>query len=154
LLGGGLLGVAVGLYLSSGITPHSSYLGGILPGMIVLAVFSGVCMPAATNAAFHGVSRQDSSLASAVQNTMMQIGGAMGLAGFVTVAIRYVKQQVTEGLDHSDAVASAYGHSFQAAAILLAIIGVICLTLMGSAATPPVRRRTDTQKGHSAPRLP
>lgn len=148
LLGGGLLGVAVGLYLSSGITPHSSYVGGILPGMIVLAIFSGVCMPAATNAAFHGVTRQDSSLASAVQNTMMQIGGAVGLAGLVTVAVRYAQQQVAEGIGHSTAVTSAYGHAFQTAAILLAIIGVTCLTAMGPTATPPpIPRHTDAQKG-------
>jgi hypothetical protein len=47
LLSAGFLGGAVGLFLASGIDLHSSYVGGVLPGMIVLGLFSGSASPPA-----------------------------------------------------------------------------------------------------------
>jgi hypothetical protein len=42
----GLLGSAAGLLVASYIHVDSSYAGGILPGLIVFGVFSGICHPA------------------------------------------------------------------------------------------------------------
>jgi hypothetical protein len=127
LLPAGLLGIGVGLLLSSGITAHATYVGGILPGMIVVALFSGVFMPAATNAAFHRIDQDDSSLASAVQGVMGQIGGALGLAGLVALALSFAQQ-----LDVGPAAAatSGYAFAFQIGAVLLGVIGLVCLVAL------------------------
>jgi EmrB/QacA subfamily drug resistance transporter len=127
LLPVGLLGIGVGLLLSSGITEHSSYVGGILPGMIVVALFSGVFMPAATNAAFHRIDQDDSSLASAVQGVMGQIGGALGLAGLVALALSYAQQLE---LDPATAATSGYAFAFHVGAVLLGVVGLVCLVAL------------------------
>jgi MFS family permease len=86
LLATGFFGCAAGLFLTSQITVHSSYAGGIVPGMIVLGFFSGISFPSVGNASLHEVTGQDSSLASGVQNAMQQVGGAIGLSCLVTFA--------------------------------------------------------------------
>src|SRR4029078_9258561 len=42
LLSAGFFGGAVGLWLTSGLDVGSTYAGGIMPGMIVLGLFSGI----------------------------------------------------------------------------------------------------------------
>ena len=64
LMSASFFGTAVGLLVASGIHPGTSYAAGVLPGMIVLGVFSGLGFPASANAALHKVTGQDSSLAS------------------------------------------------------------------------------------------
>ena len=67
LLTAGFFGCAAGLFLTSGIDVHASYVSGVLPGMIVLGLGSGVSFPATGNPSLHEVTGQDSSLASGVQ---------------------------------------------------------------------------------------
>jgi len=49
LLTAGFFGCAAGLFLTSGIDVHASYVSGVLPGMIVLGLGSGVSFPATGN---------------------------------------------------------------------------------------------------------
>ncbi len=72
------------------LTIHSSYAADVLPSMVLLAVGAGLCFPAITNASLHGVSGENASLASGVQNAVQQIGGALGIAVFTTIAVSYV----------------------------------------------------------------
>jgi hypothetical protein len=130
LLSVGFFGCAVGLWLTSGLDVGSSYAGGILPGMIVLGVFSGVSFPAIGNAALHQVTGQDSSLASGVQNAMQQVGGAIGLATLVTLALRHAAGQVHGGVSAAAASTSGYALSWRIGAVLLVIGGVLVLSLL------------------------
>ena len=109
---------------------HASYVGGVLPGMIVLGFFSGLSFPAIGNASLHEVTGQDSSLASGVQNAMQQVGGALGLACLVTLALRHAAGQMRHGV--LPAVASTHGYalSFRIGAVLLLIGGVLVLFLL------------------------
>ena len=81
----GFLGSAAGLLLASNIHVNSTYAGGILPGLIVFGVSSGICYPGLINGALHQVTGQDSGLASGVQTAMQQIGSALGLAAVLGV---------------------------------------------------------------------
>ncbi|GAA0405182.1 MFS transporter [Acrocarpospora corrugata] len=127
--GGGFAGAGVGLILTSMVDVDASYLGGILPGMIVFGVFAGATMPAATNAALHGVTVQDSSLASGVQSTMQQIGGALGLAVLIPLAIRYTTEEVARGVAVEAAVTSGYVLAFRIGAGMMILGGVLILAL-------------------------
>ncbi|RKR87803.1 EmrB/QacA subfamily drug resistance transporter [Micromonospora pisi] len=125
----GFIGAGVGLFLTSTIDVDTRYVSGILPGMIVFGVFAGATMPAATNAALHGVTAQDSSLASGVQNTMQQIGGALGLAVLVTLALRYTDDQLQLGVAAQVAVVSGYVVALRTGAGLMVLGGVLILLL-------------------------
>ena len=125
----GFIGAGVGLLLTSMIDIGSSYVGGILPGMIVFGVFAGATMPAATTAALHGVTVQDSGLASGVQSTMQQVGGALGLAVLVTLALRYAGDEVQRGVPAQVATTEGYALAFRIGAALLVLGGVLIMVL-------------------------
>jgi EmrB/QacA subfamily drug resistance transporter len=137
LLAGGFLGAAAGLLLTSGVDVGTGYAGGVLPGMVVLGVFSGIVMPAGANAALHGVTGQDSSLASGVQTTVQQVGGALGLACLVTLALRHAAGQVRHGVLPGVAATHGYVLSFRIAAALLAVGAFLVLMLLEQVTAQP-----------------
>ena len=120
----GYFGAGAGLLLTGAVDAGSSYAGGILPGMLVFGLFAGLTMPAMTNAALHGVTGQDAGLASGVQATMQQIGGALGLAVLVTLALRHAG--ATAG---PDALTDGYAFAFRIGATLMVIGGVLVAVL-------------------------
>jgi EmrB/QacA subfamily drug resistance transporter len=135
LMATSFFGAAVGLLLTSRIGPGSSYLGGVVPGMTVLALFCGVSFGPTMNAALHRVTGQDSSLASGVQNTMQQIGAALGLAALVTLALRHTAGQISDGVPAGVAAAHGYAISLRIAAGLLALGGLLVVVLLERVAT-------------------
>jgi MFS family permease len=130
LLGVGLIGAGVALLISSAISPHSSYLPGVLPGMIVLGVSSGVIFPASSNAAFHLIEEKDLSIAAAVQSVMQQVGTALGLAGFVALAYRYSADRIAAHYDTVEATTDGYALAFQIAGALLVLVGIGAIALL------------------------
>jgi len=137
LLAAGFLGGAVGLFLAGGIDAHSSYVGGVLPGMIVFGLFAGISFPASGNAALHEVTGQDASLASGVQNATQAIGGAIGLACLVTVALRHAARQIREGAPPAIASTHGYALAFHIGSVLLVIGGVLVLILLEQVVATP-----------------
>jgi MFS family permease len=133
----GFIGSAVGLLLSSRIHVGISYPSGILPGMIVLGVFSGMCFPGVVNAALHQVTSQDSGLASGVQTAMQYVGEALGLALLVTLALRYATNQIHHGVAPAIAATHGYALSFRAGAIVFAVGGVLSLLLLEHVTAKP-----------------
>ncbi|HZR53313.1 MAG TPA: MFS transporter [Streptosporangiaceae bacterium] len=126
----GFLGSAAGLWVSSYIHVGSSYASAILPGIVVFGVFSGLCYPGLINGALHGVTGQDSGLASGVQNAMQQIGAALGLSAMVTLALRYTQHKVHAGALPAVAQTDGYVLAFRVGAIALAVGGVLALILL------------------------
>ncbi|MEV4555557.1 MFS transporter [Kitasatospora sp. NPDC049285] len=129
VVGVGFIGAGVGLFLTSNLAVSSSYAGGILPGMLVFGVFAGATMPAATNAALHGVTAQDSGLASGVQTTMQQVGSALGLATLVTLAFRHAKSAIMDGTAPDVAFTSGYTLAFTVGGALMVIGGILVFLL-------------------------
>ena len=130
LFAAGFFGVAIGLVLTSGMGVGTHYASGVLPGMIVIGVSSGLIMPGGAVAALHQVTEQDSSLASGVQNAVQQVGGALGLAGLVTLALRHALTGVQHGTAPDVAATTGYALSFRVTAVVLTICGVLLLLLM------------------------
>ena len=137
LLSAGFFGCAVGLWLTSTITVHSTYAANILPGMIVLGFFSGISFPAIGNASLHEVTGQDSSLASGVQNAMQQVGGAIGLSCLVTLALRHAVGQMAHGVTSAVASTDGYVLAWRIGAVLLAVGGVLVLGLLEQVLATP-----------------
>jgi EmrB/QacA subfamily drug resistance transporter len=126
----GFLGSAVGMLLTSGITPSSGYADGVLPGMLILAFASGISFGAVGNAALHQVTAQDASLASGVQNAVQQVGGAIGLACLVTLALRHAADQAQQGAGTAVASTEGYALAFRIGAVLLAVGGILAAVLL------------------------
>jgi EmrB/QacA subfamily drug resistance transporter len=85
---------AVGMLLVTGIHVHGSYVSQVLPGMLVMALGSGINFATFGIASLWGVSQQDASLAAGVQSTAQQVGGAVGLAVLATIALRHTTSAV------------------------------------------------------------
>jgi EmrB/QacA subfamily drug resistance transporter len=128
----GYLGSAVGLWVASYIHVDSSYVGGMLPGIIVYGGFSGLCYPGLISGALHQVTGQDSGLASGVQNAMQQIGAALGLAALVTLAIRYTQHQAHTGVPAAVAQTDGYALAFRVGAAAMAVAGLLVLVVLES----------------------
>jgi EmrB/QacA subfamily drug resistance transporter len=121
---------AVGLALTSTITTSSHYATAILPGMTVLGFGSGLSFPTIGNASLHGVTGQDSSLASGVQATVQQVGGALGLSLFVTIASRRATSLIHQGTPAAVATTHGYVLAYRVAAALMVVGGLLVLALM------------------------
>jgi hypothetical protein len=76
----------IGMLWITRITVTSSYLD-ILGPLVVIALGMGFSFVPLTLAAVSGVESNEAGLASALLNTMQQVGGALGLAVLATVAI-------------------------------------------------------------------
>src|SRR5260370_33688738 len=112
---------AVGRALTSGITPRSNSVAAIMPGMIVLGLGSGLSFPTIGNASLQGVTGQDSSLASGVQATFQQVGGALGLSVFVTIATRQAASLLSHGTAAAVATTHGYVLAYRGAAALMTV---------------------------------
>lgn len=126
----GFFGAAAGLVVASTLEADSTYLNGVLPGMLVFGLFSAMCYPALVNGALYQVTGKDSGLASGVQTAMQQIGGALGLATLVPLAIRYTTDHIGEGVLPTVAQSDGAARAFQVGAVLVAIAAVLVLLLM------------------------
>jgi EmrB/QacA subfamily drug resistance transporter len=151
LIAVGFIGVALGLLLTSGIGVDSSYLTGVLPGMLVLGLSSGLIFPALTNASLHGVTGQDSSLASGVQAAVQQIGGALGLACLVTLALRHASGEGRDGVAANIASTNGYALAFRIGAGLLVVGAVLVLALMEHVSAQPANALAGDAEANGSP---
>ena len=131
------LGSAVGLVVASNLDTDASYVGGVMPGLLVYGFFNALGYPALINGALHQVTGQDSGLASGVQTAMQQVGAALGLATLVPLALRYVDDKVGEGILPAIAQSDGYGLSLRVAAGVLVVAALLVLLLLEKVETKP-----------------
>jgi EmrB/QacA subfamily drug resistance transporter len=124
----GFLFMSGGLALLSQIGVHPDYPAHIFPGFLVLGFGNGLAFPPLTNAALHEVGPTDAGLASGVQNTFLQLGGSLGLAVVVTLALRHAASRVGHGVSAAVATTDGYQLALRvtvflglAAALLVAV---------------------------------
>ena len=126
----GLLLSLAGVLLFTRITADGSYLTQVLPASVVFALGSGLCLPTLGNAAVHRVTEQDAGLASGVQQALQQIGGAVGLAVLVTLALRAAEDAVQTGTDPGVAITDGYVLALRVGAgVLVAAVGLAAALL-------------------------
>ncbi len=86
LIAGGLLLSGGGTAYLGQLTVTSGYPGDILPALLAMGLGFGMIFAPATNTATAGVPAADSGVASALVNTMQQVGGSIGVSILSTVA--------------------------------------------------------------------
>ena len=129
------LGSAAGLFIASNLHTDASYVGGVMPGLLVYGFFYAIGYPALINGALHQVTGQDSGLASGVQTAMQQVGAALGLATLVSLALRYVNDRVSAGALPAVAQTDGYALALRAAAGLLIVAALLVLLLLEEVST-------------------
>jgi hypothetical protein len=78
--------LVVAFILLAGVSVHGSYRADILPALLVFGPPLGAAFTAYSIATLQGVRQRDAGLASGLNNTFEQIGGAFGTAVLATVA--------------------------------------------------------------------
>ncbi|MBB4749402.1 DHA2 family efflux MFS transporter permease subunit [Actinoplanes lobatus] len=76
----GALIAAGGMILLTRLELDSTYASGVLPGLIIIGLGLGLVFAPTQNAATSGVEHRDAGVASAMINTVQQIGGSIGTA--------------------------------------------------------------------------
>jgi EmrB/QacA subfamily drug resistance transporter len=131
--------ISTGMLLAAGALTYltqldvtSGYAGGVLPALLVLGLGFGMVFSPAINTATTGVQPQDSGVASALVNTMQQVGGSIGTAALSTVALTATASYLTAHHAGRLAVAAAAVHGYTLAfAVAASLCGLgVLLTLV------------------------
>jgi EmrB/QacA subfamily drug resistance transporter len=130
LLGGGAMA-----YLTQ-LTPGSSYATSVVPALVALGLGFGMIFSPAINTATAGVSRQDSGVASALVNTMQQVGGSIGTAALSTVALTatstYLASHHGGGAVAAAGAVHGYSVAFTVSAVLFVAGALVAALLLPS----------------------
>jgi EmrB/QacA subfamily drug resistance transporter len=119
LLGGG------GMAYLTRLTVGSGYARGVLPALLVLGLGFGMIVAPAVNTATAGVPHHDSGVASALVDTMQQVGGSIGIAALSTIALVATASYRVAHHPGPLAQAAAVTHGFTVAfAVASALFGI------------------------------
>ncbi len=144
---GMLLGGSGMAYLTQ-LTVTSSYLTGVLPALLAMGLGFGMIFAPAINTATAGVARRDSGVASALVNTMQQVGGSIGTAALSTVALTattsYLTAHHTGPLAPATAAVHGYSVAFTVSAALFGLGALLAMLLL------PSRRRLEELRNAAA----
>jgi MFS family permease len=114
----------------------SSYAGRVLPGLIVLGIGMGNIFATGISTATYGVAPTNAGVASALVNTMQQVGGSVGTALlssiFASAVTSYAKGRPPSPQVVADAAMHGYTVAFWVAAGVFAFGAVVVGSLMHS----------------------
>ncbi|TKJ98825.1 MFS transporter [Plantibacter flavus] len=107
---------AIGMLLLTRLDLDSSYVGNVMPALMVLGFAMGSIMPASMQTATLGVDRAFAGVASATVNTSQQVGGSIGVALLNTLAASAATAYVTDNAPPTpEVLAQAAIQSYQTA---------------------------------------
>jgi EmrB/QacA subfamily drug resistance transporter len=136
LIATGMLFGAGGMAYLTQLTVTSSYLGDILPALLVLGLGFGMIFAPAINTATAGVRREDSGVASALVNTMQQVGGSIGTSALSTIALTatatYLTAHHTGPLAPAVAATHGYTTAFTVSAAIFGLGVILAIVLLPS----------------------
>ena len=124
----GLVIAAAGALAFTRITSDGSYTTQVLPASVLIALGSGLVLPALGNGAVHGVTERDAGLASGLLQSVQQIGGAIGLAVLTTLSLRRAADQIAAGVDPAVAITDGYVLALAVGAGVLLVAAVLAAT--------------------------
>jgi EmrB/QacA subfamily drug resistance transporter len=129
-LAAGMLTVAVGELLLTGVNPGGTYWSEVLPGGLFGAFGLGLALVPATIVAVQGVPGAMSGLASGVLNTSRFVGAALGLAVLTTLAVSHTHSEVDSGTSAATAVTDGFQLQFEVGALFCLAGAVAALVLL------------------------
>ena len=125
ILTGMALGAIAMLAFFAQLTPSSTYVANVLPGLLIVGVGMPCIFAPSFATATLGVDRYEAGVASAMVNTCQQVGGAVGTAVlstiFATSASNYTSDHAGSAGLASAAEVHGYTTAFYVATVLFAI---------------------------------
>jgi EmrB/QacA subfamily drug resistance transporter len=148
LIAAGMLLAAAGMAYLAQLTVTSGYASSVLPALLVMGLGFGMIFSPAINTATTGVAREDSGVASALVNTMQQVGGSIGTSALSTIALTatasFLVAHHTAALAPAIAATHGYTVAFTVSASLLGLGFLLTVTLL------PSRRRLEELRAEAA----
>ena len=127
----GLALTGLGCLLLTQVSVDGSYLEDIFLGLLVFGPGLGAAYVAGSIGSLAGVAESDAGLASGLNNSSFQIGGAVGVAILSTVAL-----SEADGSDPLAALTNGFQSAF-AVAIIFAVVGLLAaVALLGKLRVP------------------
>ena len=133
----GLLLGFVGMSVLTRLHVDSSYVSAVLPALVILGLGFGCIVAPAFNTATQGVDFKDAGVASAMVNTMQQVGGSIGTALLSTFAAHatshYLASHRQAGISGNLTRAAAthgYTTAFAVAAGVFLAAAIVCGALI------------------------
>jgi hypothetical protein len=108
----------------------STYFLDIFPVMVLLGAGAGTCFPALMTLAMSGATPADAGLASGLDNTSAQAGGALGLAILATLSSSRTDHLLAQGDSQAAALTGGYHVAFLVAAGLILVCIVVGLVVV------------------------
>jgi dipeptide/tripeptide permease len=121
----------VGCLLLTQVSVGGSYLGDIFFGLLVFGPGLGAGYVAASIASLGGVPESEAGLASGLNNSSFQIGGAVGVAILSSVAV-----SEANGADPLVALTNGFQSAFATAIVFAAIGLLVAILLLGKVRGP------------------
>jgi MFS family permease len=151
--------ITAGMLLSAGgtaylaqLTVTSSYLGAVLPALLIMGLGFGMIFAPAINTATAGVPRQDSGVASALVNTMQQVGGSIGISILSTIAASATTSYLIAHHTgpQAPAIAATHGYTlaFTITAALLGLGAILTILML------PSRKRLEELTSEASALIP
>ncbi|MFD5655039.1 MFS transporter [Streptomyces sp. NPDC127039] len=144
LMSSGMVLAAAGMLLLSSLTVHTQYVTHVLPALLLLGLGMGLTFMPVYATATAGVPAQDAGVASAVLNTVQQMGASLGTVLLNSIATGATSRYVHA---HDPALDEGMVHGFAVAYRCSA--GVLLLAALVAGLT--VQRRTPHRAGNDAP---
>ncbi len=123
-LAGAFLVGAVGMFLLSRVPTDGSYLGNVLPGMLVAGLGLGVAVVTVSVAILTGSRAEEAGMLSGLNSTGHEIGGTLGIAIFSTIAAG------ASGAILGPHAASGIGHAFLVATLVATLGSLVAIAVL------------------------
>lgn len=122
---------AAGMFMLSGVGAHGSYLGDLLPGMLIAGVGIGVVIVSVAFSVLSGAREEEAGMLSGLNTTGHEVGGSIGLAILTTIATAALGH--AHGPAASLAISNGIGSAFQAAGIIAAVASLAAVVILPAA---------------------
>jgi EmrB/QacA subfamily drug resistance transporter len=132
----GALISAAAVYWLSRIPVDGSYVGDLLPGLLIMSFGLGFVFVGVNTAANAGVPPDKAGLAAALVNTSTWLGGALGLAIFSVIATTRTNDLLAAHASQSDALTSGFRHALVACSLFLVAAALIALRATNTRGEP------------------
>ena len=125
---GGMTLAVIGAVVWSFVSVNGTYFADIFFGLFFFGLGLGATFVACSIAALTGVREQDAGLASGLNNTAFQIGGALGVAILSTIAVTRTENLLAAGnTDQLVALTDGFQLAFVGGVIVVAIGALVAL---------------------------
>jgi EmrB/QacA subfamily drug resistance transporter len=128
----GFIAGTLGVLWLTQLSPDASYALHVVPSELLISIGMGHVFVSLSSTALLGVPNSDAGVASALVNTMQQVGGSLGIALMNTIATTATTNYITShaGRQSPDAVVHGFTTAFSVGAAIMAGAAVMVFLLI------------------------